>query len=232
MIGAALGSVVTGIAAMSSASAAGSDAAATTQAQMTAATSSATAPAVVVVRAPAAYPGDVAIKVASRPTKDPILGGRRLGTRSSAVHGTRGTGVSSDLNSTIEDEEFRLLASQQESELLEIFEDSRGVHRLISRFGGDPDDASYFVRAIDANEDQAVPGTSWVTATLRADFASPEGKRGIEMQVYRKKTADGRLDNTPYVALTQVSYIDEAGNLSTATGEEPSDDLQTIRFKN
>jgi hypothetical protein len=183
------------------------------------------------------------VEVADEPTpeypegEDPILGTKHWGTRSSDVHGARGHVVTSDLHSNVESFENGLLADQQSTELLDIFSNSNGVHRLIEEYGGDPSfpESRYYVKTIDANEDYAGSSTAWVTATLRADFRSPEGMRGIEMRVYRQKTSEGLLDNTPYIASTQISYLDSTGDLSTDAGYPAAhkpDGLRTIRFKN
>jgi hypothetical protein len=237
VVGVVLGSLLTGLVAMASALAAGTTGTATSQAQpATAAT--APAPVVVVVAAPesAMVEEDRAPHAEG---SDPVLGGRHWGTRSDKVKGARGHAVTSDLHSNVENYESTLLTSQQSSELLDIFHDSRGVRRLVRSYGGDPDKTKYWVKDVNANEDRAGKDTPWVTAILRADFASPEGKRGIEMQVYRKKISSARLDNTPYVAWTQVSYVEASGELSRDGGYHPPGDtgvsvdgLDTIRFKN
>lgn len=237
VIGVLVGSLLTGLSALTSANAADPAVGATTQAQPVAATGvpeTATAPVAV---------SGIEVVVESQMThpeiSDPILGGHRLGTRSSDVYGARGHAVTNDIHSSVESYENRLLTKQQSTELLDIFKDSRGVRRLISSYDGNPDDAIYYVLNIDANEDRAANGTPWVTATLRADFASPEGRRAVEMQVYRTKINEGRLDNTPYVAWTQVGYLDAAGIMSRDPGYHPpgasgvaEDGLRTLRFKN
>jgi hypothetical protein len=237
MVGVVLGSLLTGMVALASAIAAGSTGAATTLAQPTTTTAAPVAVAVVVAAPTSGLVEDDRAPHAEG--SDPVLGGRRWGTRSSKVTGARGHAVTSDLHQNVENYESDLLTRQQSSELLDIFHDSKGVRRLVRSYGGDPDDTKYWVKDINANEDRAGNDTPWVTAILRADFASPEGKRGIEMQVYRKKISGARLDNTPYVAWTQVSYLDSAGELSRDGGYHPPGDsgvsvdgLDTIRFKN
>ena len=173
-----------------------------------------TTPAVVPVSgttpAPAAVPSTKIAVAKSSPgpeTEDAVLGTRRWGWHSEAVSGARGRGVTGDLHSDVEGYESDLLTRQQSSELLDIFRDSRGVRRIIRAHGGDPDDAAFYVKTVQADEDTDASSVPWVTATLRADFSSPEGKRGLEMQVYRQKIRRGEgagLDNTPYVELVQV----------------------------
>jgi hypothetical protein len=237
--GALVGSVITGIALMSSASAANTAAQAASQTPTGTVAAIAT-PNAVVVATPAATV--VAVKEPKgwySGITDPVLVGGKWGTRSSRVHGALGQKVTSDIHDTVEATENVLLLNQQSHELLEIFEDARGVTRLITRYGGDPDDTRYFVKEIQANEDDVGNGVAWVTATLRADFPSPEGMRGIEMVVYRRKISQMRLDNTPYVASTQIGYVHENGDLSTKAGYNPPGDtgvfmdgLHDIRFKN
>jgi hypothetical protein len=241
MIGTVIGSVLTGLMALSSASAS-NPAASSSQMVASAATPSAPAPTPDVIVVTASTP--VAVIVEDDPAPydegtDPVLGGGRWGTRSRKVTGARGHAVTSDLHSDVENYESDLLTQQQSSALLHLFRDSRGVHRIINSYGGDPDDTHYYVKQIDANEDIVGNDTPWVTAVLRADFASPEGIRGIEMRVYRKKISESRLDNTPYVELTQVSYLDSTGELSRSAGYHPpgssgvgTDGLATIRFRN
>jgi len=178
----------------------------------------------------------ISVSVAPAPEDtDPVLGTHRWGTRSSKVSGALGHAITSDLHASVEATESNLLNEQQASELIDIFRESAGVSRLIEKYDGDPDDAVFYVKEIDADEDRAGNSTPWVTATLRADFPSPEGLRGIEMRVYRKKIGWDILDNTPYVASTQVSYVDSTGTLSRdpgyPAGHKP-DGLNTIRFKN
>ena len=158
----------------------------------------------------------------SPPPQDAVLGTHRWGYRSSHVTGARDE-VTSDLHIAVEGNENDLLTQQQSSELLHIFRHSKGVRRAIEADGGDPDDASFWVRQVSANEDDVGNNTAWVTATLRADYPAHEGERGLEMQVYRQKTREGLLDNTPYVSATQVGYLDATGALV---------DPETIRFKN
>ena len=242
IVGVVLGSLATGLVALSSASAAGS---ASTSAAVQATAS-------VPASAPAAAPAAVtAVVVDATPQieseilpsnfdmGDPILGGKRLGTRPSEVAGALGHAVTSELHASVEGTETNLLNRQQSAELLKIFRSSRGVRRLVHTYGGNPDNAKYYVKEIDANEDLASPCTAWVTAIIRADFASPEGIRGVEMKVYRRKNEAGRLDNTPFVAWTQVSYLDALGGLSRDPGYHPpgasgvsADGLRTVRFKN
>jgi len=178
----------------------------------------------------------VSVSVAPSPEDtDPVLGTRRWGTRSSKVSGSLGHVVTNRLHSSVEATESSALNRQQSAELLDILRHSRGVFRLVERYGGNPYYAKYYVKAIDANEDMAGNNTPWVTATLRVDFASPEGLRGIEMRVYRTKIGWDTLDNTPYVASTQVSYVDSTGALSRDEGYPAShkpDGLTNIRFKN
>ncbi len=242
MIGTVLGSVLTGLVAMSSAIASDPSASSSQLVASAAATLSAPAPTPDIIAVTVSTPVVVIVEDEPAPYEegtDPVLGGRRWGTRSRKVSGARGHAVTSDLHSDVENYESSLLTRQQSSELLDIFRDSRGVHRLINSYGGDPDDTRYYVKQIDANEDVVGNDTPWVTAVLRADFASPEGIRGIEMRVYRKKISELRLDNTPYVERTQVSYLDSAGELSTSAGYHPpgdsgvgTDGLATIRFRN
>jgi hypothetical protein len=173
--------------------------------------------------------------------EDPVLGTTHWGTRSDRVHDARGQAKTSDPHTAVESFESDLLTEQQSDQLLDIFSESGGVHRLIREYGGKTCQTHYYVKEIQADED--VPGndTPWVTATLRADFPAPEGLRGIEMQVYRKKITAHKLGLTPYVASTQVSYVDSVGELSRdpgyAAGYKPAkkgatDGLDTIRFRN
>jgi hypothetical protein len=213
---------------------------AVTPASSQAATSAVVAP----TPAPAASSGVVLIYASGggrrrQVPEDPVLGTKKWGTRSDAVSGALGHGVRDDLHQlAVEDTETAKLMDQQADELLEVFEDAAGVHRIIRRYGGDVDDTHFWVKSISANEDQAAIRTPWVTATLRADFPSPEGRRGLEMQVYRIRISDSRLDNTPYVASTQVSYLDSDGELSWDGGYSPNggntsmDGLNTIRYRN
>ena len=142
--------------------------------------------------------------------------------------------ATSDLHSTVEGFETDQLTKQQREELLCIFRHSKGVRRLIDADGGDPCRATYYVKEINANEDDTGNRTAWVTATLRADYEAPEGKRALEMQVYRQKTRDGQLDNTPYVASTQAGWIDATGELTGIDGPTGESDelIKNIRFKN
>ena len=178
----------------------------------------------------------ISVSVAPAPEDtDPVLGTGRWGTRSSKVSGALGHGVTNSLHASVEATESLVLNRQQGSELIGIFRRSKGVSRLIREYGGSPSRTSYYVKEIDADEDMAGKSTPWVTATLRADFPSPEGLRGIEMRVYRTKIDWDTLDNTPYVASTQVSYVDSTGALSRdagyPAGHKP-EGLNTIRFKN
>ena len=236
MIGALFGSLLTGLASLASANASGPVTTAASPAQATAPQVAPVAASVAVVAPVAVVGAEFVDPPQPHPEgKDPVLGTRKWGTRSSRVKGARGSAVTSDLHSDVEIYENGKLAEQQSSELLDIFRDSKGVLRLIEQYGGDPDHTTFYVREISADEDYAGNSTPWVTATLRADFASPEGLRGIEMQVYRNKMDKDTLDNTPYVASTQVGYLDLEGDLSRQSGypagHDP-DELRSIRFKN
>jgi hypothetical protein len=239
LAGTVIGSLLTGLTYLSSADGVGSSSQTASQLAAAATPASALTPAAPVIT----YSGQ--LTGAARPIPenvDPVLGTKKWGTRSSRVKGARGQAVTSEAHSEVEAYENRVLARQQAKELLELFEDSRGVHRLIDKYGGDPDDAMYYVQRIRADEDDPSPNNQWVNATLRADFASPEGRRAIEMVVYRRKTDEGLLDNTPYVAMTQVGYIELTGGaLSITSGYRHLDEdefavshdqLETIRFKN
>jgi hypothetical protein len=155
------------------------------------------------------------------PPQDPILGKRR-GTRSSHVDDAS-TAITNNLNIDVEQTESDLLTNQQSACLLKIFRNNDGVQRIIDDNGGDSSDATYWVKQVTADEDDAYDGGPWVTATLRADFPASEGKRAVEMQVYRRKIDDDTLSNTVYVMSTQVGYVDATGALANP---------KNIHFKN
>jgi len=158
---------------------------------------------------------------------DPQLGDDHWGTRSHKVKGAKGQDVTGNYNDDVEDYENLKLSEEQAKELLKVFRNADGVRRLIDKYGGDPDEDTtrYWVRRIHADEDHAAPNTPWVTATLRADFYSPEGVRGLEMEVYRRKNDKGQLDNTPYVAQTQIAYLERGGSaLSNRLGYRHDED--------
>lgn len=170
----------------------------------------------------------------SPPPQDPILGTKKYGTRSDKVHGAS-IAVTNDLHiDVVESAENKRLIRQQSSELLCIFRHNKGVRRLVDKYGGDACDAVYYVREINANEDDAGNSTAWVTATLRADFSASEGKRAIEMQVYRRKISPELLDNTPYIASTQAGWVGRTGDLVGIDGPDGSAEnaIIDIRFKN
>ena len=236
LAGTLIGSLLTGLTYLSSADALGTDPGAT---QVVAAAT----PAVVPVAAPApTYVGELTGAAVPIPENvDPVLGTKKWGIRSDGVEGAHGQRVTESLHVDVENFEHNVLMDQQEAELLKIFRKSNGVNRIIRRYDGEPCDTHYYVLDIQANADNSAPNTPWVEITLRADFASPEGRRGIEMQVYRRKNDKGELDNTPYVAQTQVGYIGEGGPLSVAPGYRHDDaevfavshdQLETIRFRN
>ncbi len=200
-----------------------------------------TPPPATIATKPAATPPPAAVIVrvsndpTPRPPHDAVLGTRHWGIRSSTVKGARSPDqVTSDLHSTVEGFENDQLTAQQSEELLCIFRHSKGVRRLIEADGGDPCDATFWVKQVSANEDDIGNRTAWVTATLRADYPAPEGQRAIEMQVYRQKTRDGRLDNTPYIASTQAGWIGSTGDLVGTDGPNGSTDelIKNIRFTN
>ena len=238
LAGTLIGSVLTGLTYLSSADASGASQGSLTVAAAT--------PAAVPVVAPAPVPfiGELTEDaVPIRENVDPVLGTGDWGIRSRKVKNALGHGVTANNHQDVENYENALLTDQQSEALLKIFRNAHGVHRIIERYDGDPDTdvTHYYVLSIHADEDNPAPGNPWVTATLRADFPSPEGMRGIQMDVYRRKTDKGELDNTPYVALTQISYLDQVAELTTRPGYSHSDgddwavvndNLETIYFEN
>lgn len=236
LAGTLIGSLLTGLTYLSSADALGT--APGTNQVVAAAT-----PVAVPVAAPApTYVGELTGAVVPIPENvDPVLGTKKWGIRSDGVEGAHGQAVTESLHVDVENFEHNVLMDQQSTELLKVFRRSKGVNRIIRRYGGEPCDTHYYVLNVQANEDDAAPNAPWMKITLRADFASPEGRRGIEMQVYRRKNDKGELDNTPYVAQTQVGYIGEGGPLSTGPGYRHEDEaefavshdqVETIRFRN
>jgi hypothetical protein len=145
-------------------------------------------------------------------THDPLLGSGSWGYHSPSKYETRlEEGVTMALHQDLEKTEVDDLAVEQSDLLLDIFEDSAKVHRIIREEGGRSSEASYGVMAISANDDVAVD-TPWVQATLRADFATRDGLKSIECYVYRQKTRDG-LDNRPFVSGAIVGYMDAAAQV-------------------
>jgi hypothetical protein len=143
-------------------------------------------------------------------TYDPLLASGKWGFHSRTKYENKDDdGVTMALHQNLEKSEVDNLLLEQEDLLLDVFEDSAKVNKIIRQEGGHSSEASYGVVAIEANDDVAVD-TPWVTIILRADFPTNDGLKGLACYVYRQKTRDG-LDNRPFVARAIVGYVDADG---------------------
>lgn len=144
---------------------------------------------------------------------DPLLKSGNWGYRKTK---TAGRHLSSDvtwaLHKSLEDQKFNELAQEQAEQLIDIFEDSSKIRKLIRSNGGDADDALYTVEYIQASDTDAI-GVPWVFATLRASFATRDGQKAVQCHVYRLKTEKG-LDKRPLVASTIVGWVDPVGGIN------------------
>ena len=127
----------------------------------------------------------------------------------------RSCGVTNALHVDLEQREDDRLTAEQSDKLLDIFEDSKKVLRAIDRAGGDSSDATYTVVTISASDNVGVD-TPWVSATLRAGFATADGHKVLECYVYRQKTRFG-LDNRPFVSSAIVGYTLGDGTIQNPT---------------
>lgn len=146
-------------------------------------------------------------------TADPLLKSGNWGYRKTK---TAGRHLESDvtwaLHEDLMDQEFNELAQEQAEQLIDIFEDSSKIRKLIRSNGGDADDALYTVVAIQASDTDAI-GVPWVFATLRASFATRDGQKAVQCHVYRLKTEKG-LDKRPLVSSTIVGWVDRVGSIN------------------
>jgi hypothetical protein len=150
---------------------------------------------------------------ASEPTPkpaDPILASGDWGYHSGIDYDDSGSGRR--INSLAEQNERYKLIKEQYKKLLSALKKSKGVKRLVSAAGGDTDDIKYSVVDIDAMDLVGLQ-TPWVTATLRASFATEDGLKAVDVMVYRLKTAKG-LNNTPYVSGTSVGFVESDGSIT------------------
>jgi hypothetical protein len=148
---------------------------------------------------------------------DPLLKSGKWGYRKTKTVGRHlESGVTwalhEDLLSNPETGKFSELAQEQAEQLIEIFEDSSKIRRLVDSNGGDPDDALYTVQEIQASDAVAI-GVPWVYATLRASFPTRDGQKAVQCHVYRVKTAKG-LDKRPLVSSTIVGFVDSASSIN------------------
>ena len=145
-------------------------------------------------------------------TFDALLAPGSWGYHSRSKYETkRSSGVTHALHVNMEQDEVDDLTAEQSCRLRKIFRDSKKVHRAIDAAGGDSSDATYTVIEISASDDVGVD-TPWVSATLRAGFATNDGQKTLEVQVYRQKTRFG-LDNRPFVSGAFVGYALSDGSI-------------------
>ncbi len=144
---------------------------------------------------------------AHTPQWDPVLAGGSWGiiSRHKAGVPDENEDETDEKRIFIKQDQVYFVTTKQSSDLLRIFRHSTIVRSLIERNGGEVDDTTFTVRAIAADVDTGVD-TAWVNATLRADFPTVDGLKGIEVEVYRQKTSKG-LDNHPYVVSTLVGFL-------------------------
>jgi hypothetical protein len=115
------------------------------------------------------------------------------------------TGVTSALHQSIVDERMTKLTNEEWLNLLKVFRNSPKVKRAIKAAGGRSSEATYSVIDIQASEDVGID-TPWVYATLRANFPTRNGQKGLECDVYRQKSSKG-LDRRPLVSSAIVGYV-------------------------
>ena len=145
-------------------------------------------------------------------TFDVLLAAGKWGYHSRSKFETkRKSGVTHALHVDMEQDEVDDLTAEQSRRLRDIFKDSKKVHRAIDAAGGDSSDATYTVVQISASDDVGVD-TPWVSATLRAGFATSDGQKTLEVQVYRQRTRYG-LDNRPFVSGASVGYALSDGSI-------------------
>jgi hypothetical protein len=141
---------------------------------------------------------------------DPLLAEGSWGYQSQSELENSGT-YTSTLHSTLEGKEIDKLTVNQTAALLKIFRNSSKVHGLIADAGGRSSEATYSITLVIASDDVGLD-TPWVSATLRANFPTRDGQKGVQCYVYRQKTQKG-LDNKPFVAGAYVGYIAGDGSL-------------------
>lgn len=117
------------------------------------------------------------------------------------------TGVTSVLHQEIVNQRIEKLTNEEWLNLLKVFRNSPRVKRAIKAAGGHSSEATWSVIDIQASDDVAVD-TPWVYATLRANFPTRNGQKGLECDVYRQKTSKG-LDRRPLVSSTIVGYVSD-----------------------
>lgn len=143
---------------------------------------------------------------------DPLLAKGSWGYRKTKTVGKR---LDSEptwaLHEMLLQDRFSELMREQREDILDIFEDSSRVHRVIRSNGGDPDDAVYTCQYIQAGDAVAV-GTPWAYGTFRAAFPTRDGQKAVECRVYRLKTSKG-LDKRPFVSSTIVGFMGLSGTV-------------------
>jgi hypothetical protein len=144
---------------------------------------------------------------------DPLLKSGNWGYRKTKTVGRRlSSEVTWALHANLMDEKFNELAQEQAAQLVDIFEESPKIRKLIRSNGGDADDARYTVEYIQAGDADAI-GVPWAVATLRASFATRDGQKAVQCHVYRLKTEKG-LDKRPLVSSTIVGWVDSVGSIN------------------
>jgi hypothetical protein len=126
------------------------------------------------------------------------------------------TGVTSAFHQDIVDRRMQQLTNEEWLNLLKVFRNSPRVKRAIKAAGGHSSEATYSVIDIQASDEVGVD-TAWVYATLRANFPTRNGQKGLECDVYRQKTEKG-LDRRPLVSSSIVGYVaDDASEHGVVT---------------
>jgi hypothetical protein len=139
------------------------------------------------------------------PPADPLLATGSWGYLDMDDVVEKRTGVTSALHQGIVDQRMTKLTDEEWLNLLKVFRNSPKVKRAIKAAGGRSTEATYAMIDIQASEDVGID-TPWVYATLRANFPTRNGLKGLECDVYRQKTSKG-LDRRPLVSSARVGYV-------------------------
>lgn len=150
------------------------------------------------------------------PPADPLLATGKWGYLDMNDVVKKRTGVTSVYHQQIVSQRVEKLTNEEWLNLLKVFRNSPKVKRAIKAAGGRSTEATFSVVDIQASDDVGLD-TPWVYATLRANFPTRNGQKGLECDVYRQKTSKG-LDRRPLVSSSIVGYTsDDASKFGVVT---------------